>query len=127
MPVTLYGIPNCDTVKKARAWLDRRGVAYAFHDYKAAGIARGVLEGWAREAGWEVLLNRAGTTESSALMKAIKETSFTADKNIFPWGIQFDEAAGVGRTSASSEAATNSRRRARRFGRMTGRVTRLAC
>jgi arsenate reductase len=60
--VTIYGIKNCDTMKKARAWLDVRGVAYAFHDYKAAGIERGVLEGWARAVGWETLLNRAGTT-----------------------------------------------------------------
>jgi arsenate reductase len=61
-PVTIYGIKNCDTMKKARAWLDGRSVPYAFHDYKAAGIAREVLEGWARAVGWEVLLNRAGTT-----------------------------------------------------------------
>ena len=61
-PVTIYGIKNCDTMKKARAWLDARGVAYAFHDYKSAGIERGRLEGWAREVGWETLLNRAGTT-----------------------------------------------------------------
>ena len=60
--VTIYGIKNCDTMKKARAWLDKRGVAYEFHDYKAAGIERGELEGWAREVGWETLLNRAGTT-----------------------------------------------------------------
>ena len=60
--VTIYGIRNCDTMKKARAWLDARGVAYAFHDYKTAGIERGMLEGWVREAGWETLLNRAGTT-----------------------------------------------------------------
>jgi arsenate reductase len=60
--VTIYGIKNCDTMKKARAWLDGRHVAYEFHDYKAAGIERSVLEGWAREAGWEALLNRAGTT-----------------------------------------------------------------
>src|SRR5262249_33728129 len=60
--VTIYGIKNCDTMKKARAWLDKRSVAYEFHDYKAAGIARGQLEAWAREAGWETLLNRAGTT-----------------------------------------------------------------
>jgi arsenate reductase len=60
--VTIYGIKNCDTMKKARAWLDAHGVAYGFHDYKAAGIERGTLEGWARETGWEVLLNRAGTT-----------------------------------------------------------------
>jgi Spx/MgsR family transcriptional regulator len=62
MPITVYGIKACDTMKKARAWLDSHGVAYAFHDYKAAGIARPVLEGWAREVGWETLLNRAGTT-----------------------------------------------------------------
>ena len=60
--VTIYGIKNCDTMKKARAWLDDRGVAYAFHDYKAVGIERGVIEGWAREVSWETLLNRAGTT-----------------------------------------------------------------
>ena len=60
--VIIYGIKNCDTMKKARAWLDGRGIAYAFHDYKAVGIERSVLDGWAREVGWETLLNRAGTT-----------------------------------------------------------------
>jgi len=60
--VTIYGIKNCDTMKKARAWLDKHGVAYDFHDYKTAGIARGELEGWTREVGWKTLLNRAGTT-----------------------------------------------------------------
>ncbi|MFI5001270.1 MAG: ArsC family reductase [Reyranellales bacterium] len=59
---TIYGIKNCDTMKKARAWLDKAGVAYEFHDYKAAGIERGRLEGWAAKVGWETLLNRAGTT-----------------------------------------------------------------
>src|SRR5262249_31633008 len=53
---------NCDTMKKARAWLDGHGVAYGFHDYKTASIERGRLEGWARSVGWERLLNRAGTT-----------------------------------------------------------------
>ena len=62
MTPTLYGIPNCDTVKKARVWLDRHGVAYAFHDYKKAGIDRPRLEGWVAEHGWETVLNRAGTT-----------------------------------------------------------------
>ena len=62
MGVTLYGIKNCDTVKKARAWLDVRGVPYAFHDYKAAGIDEARLRGWVKELGWERLLNRAGTT-----------------------------------------------------------------
>ena len=62
MTITLYGIKNCDTMKKARAWLDARGVAYVFHDYKTQGIDRTRLEAWTRELGWEVLLNRAGTT-----------------------------------------------------------------
>ena len=62
MPFVLYGIPNCDTVKKARAWLDSHGVAYDFHDYKKAGIDAARLRGWAAELGWERLLNRAGTT-----------------------------------------------------------------
>jgi arsenate reductase len=62
MPITIYGIKNCDTMKKARAWLDKRGVEYAFHDYKTVGIAREKLEGWAKKAGWETLINRAGTT-----------------------------------------------------------------
>ncbi|MBM1170787.1 ArsC family reductase [Microvirga arabica] len=62
MPATLYGIRNCDTMKKARAWLDARGVAYAFHDYKAEGFDRARLEAWAQRVGWETLLNRAGTT-----------------------------------------------------------------
>ena len=60
--VTLYGIPNCDTVKKARLWLDEHAGAYQFHDYKKAGISRETLAGWAKVVGWEVLLNRAGTT-----------------------------------------------------------------
>ena len=62
MATTIYGIKNCDTMKKARAWLDARGVDYVFHDYKREGIAKAKLETWAKEAGWEVLLNRAGTT-----------------------------------------------------------------
>jgi len=62
MKVTIYGIKNCDTMKKARTWLDKKGVAYDFHDYKAAGIDLARLEGWATKVGWELLLNRAGTT-----------------------------------------------------------------
>jgi arsenate reductase len=62
MAVTIYGIKNCDTMKKARAWLDAHGVEYVFHDYKSEGIAKAKLEAWAKDAGWEVLLNRAGTT-----------------------------------------------------------------
>lgn len=58
----LYGIKACDTMKKARDWLDRKGVAYEFHDYKTLGIDRAHLETWVREKGWETVLNRAGTT-----------------------------------------------------------------
>jgi arsenate reductase len=60
--IRLYGIKACDTMKKARTWLEEHGVDYAFHDYKAAGIDRASLEKWCDEHGWEVLLNRAGTT-----------------------------------------------------------------
>ena len=69
MSITIHGIKACDTMKKARAWLDGRGVAYAFHDYKAAGVTREMLERWADQVGWETLLNRSGTT-----FRALPET-----------------------------------------------------
>jgi arsenate reductase len=62
MTITIHGIRNCDTMKKARAWLDARGIVHAFHDYKASGIDRAMLEAWVAKLGWEKLLNRAGTT-----------------------------------------------------------------
>ncbi|WP_455924358.1 ArsC family reductase [Pseudomonas putida] len=62
MAYTLFGIKACDTMKKARTWLDEHGAAYAFHDYKTQGIDREHLEQWCNEHGWEVVLNRAGTT-----------------------------------------------------------------
>ena len=62
MATTIYGIKNCDTMKKARAWLDSLGVAYDFHDYKTEGVAKEKLKRWSDEVGWEKLLNRAGTT-----------------------------------------------------------------
>ena len=62
MTVTIHGIKACDTMHKARAWLEARGVGYDFHDYKTQGVTRSLLEAWARQVGWEVLLNRAGTT-----------------------------------------------------------------
>ena len=62
LSITIYGIKNCDTMKKARAWLDKNGVVYAFHDYKTQGIARERLERWEKKVGWEALLNRAGKT-----------------------------------------------------------------
>lgn len=60
--MVIHGIKACDTMKKAQAWLDGHGVAYAFHDYKKAGITADKLRGWADRVGWEALLNRAGTT-----------------------------------------------------------------
>ena len=60
--VTIHGIKACDTMKKARDWLDAHGIAYSFHDYKAVGVERGMLEKWSGQVGWETLLNRAGTT-----------------------------------------------------------------
>lgn len=60
--ITIYGIPNCDTMKKARAWLAEHRIDAAFHDYKKDGISRAKLEAWSKQVGWETLLNRAGTT-----------------------------------------------------------------
>ena len=62
MSVTIYGIKNCDTMKKARTWLEGQGIAYDFHDYKASGIARETLQRWTAALGWETVLNRSGTT-----------------------------------------------------------------
>ena len=62
MAIVIFGIPNCDTVKKARAWLDARGTVYAFHDYKKAGVDEACLRRWVAALGWETVLNRAGTT-----------------------------------------------------------------
>ncbi|MBX7492012.1 ArsC family reductase [Qipengyuania sp. 1NDW9] len=62
MTIQFYGIPNCDTVKKARKWLDAQGIAYDFHDYKKEGADAGKLESWSDAAGWEALLNKRGTT-----------------------------------------------------------------
>lgn len=62
MGTVLYGIKNCDTMKKARTWLDAQGVEYTFHDYKTSGIDQARLETWCKKIGWEVLLNRSGTT-----------------------------------------------------------------
>jgi arsenate reductase len=62
MAITLYGIPNCDTVKQARAWLAEHGVAHAFHDYKKQGVPLALLDDWIAALGWQALLNRKGTT-----------------------------------------------------------------
>lgn len=62
MTTTLHGIPNCDTVKKARVWLDANGIAYTFHDFKKAGVSAPMVQDWLRDVDWEILLNRKGTT-----------------------------------------------------------------
>ena len=80
MTLTLYGIPNCDTVKKARVWLAQHGVAFVFHDYKKAGVDRARLQGWVAEHGWQIVLNRSGTT-----FRALPETDkadLTAERAI---------------------------------------------
>jgi Spx/MgsR family transcriptional regulator len=62
LPVTIYGIPNCDTMKKARTWLEGHGVNYAFHDYRASGLEADRLDAWVENLGWQVLLNKASTS-----------------------------------------------------------------
>ncbi len=62
MTVTLYGIPNCDTVKKARTWLEKNGIDYTFHDFKKAGISRELVGSWLAHVPWDALVNRKGTT-----------------------------------------------------------------
>lgn len=78
--VTIYGIKNCDTMKKARAWLDAHDIAFQFHDYKTAGADRALLENWLKQVGWEVLLNRAGTTFRA--LPGADKTALTANKAI---------------------------------------------
>jgi arsenate reductase len=80
MTPTMYGIKNCDTVAKARKWLEARGQDYNFHDYKAVGIDRATLEGWVKEHGWETILNRAGTTFRK--LDEADRQNLTADKAI---------------------------------------------
>ena len=80
--ITLYGIPNCDTVKKARAWLAERGVAYTFHDFKKQGVPRDHLGRWMDAAGWQKVLNRQGTTWrklDAATQAAITDAASAAD------------------------------------------------
>ncbi len=82
MATILYGIPNCDTVKKARTWLDRNGITYAFHDFKKAGIERAMIEIWLADVAWDVLVNRKGTTWrglSDERKAAVKDSASAAD------------------------------------------------
>lgn len=78
--ITMYGIKNCDTIKKARNWLDNERVPYSFHDYKVSGIDKGRLEEWVMEHGWETILNRSGTTFKA--LDAGDKAHIDADKAI---------------------------------------------
>ena len=105
--VTIYGIRNCDTMKKARAWLDEHGVAYVFHDYKMVGIDAPRLEAWASEVGWEVLLNRAGTTFRKLPEK--DKSGVDGEEGGRPdAGRAFnDQAAGARRSTGGSSSASS--------------------
>ena len=105
MPITIYGIKNCDTMKKARAWLDDHGVAYDFHDYKLAGIAKDKLKQWSDELGWETLLNRAGTT-----FKKLPDS----DKE----GLNETQGAGADAGAALDDQASGARSRRQIAGRV---------
>ena len=75
---TVYGIPNCDSVKKARSWMDAQGMAYQFHDFKKQGVPADALDAWLKAVGWEVLLNRKGTTWrklDSAVQNAVTDAA----------------------------------------------------
>jgi len=80
MTAILYGIPNCDTVKKARVWMDGAGQAYTFHDYRKAGVDEVRLRSWVDRVGWEKLLNRAGTTFRK--LPEADKTDLNADKAV---------------------------------------------
>ena len=105
MTITIYGIKNCDTMKKARAWLDGHGVAYDFHDYKTAGIAKDKLKQWSDTLGWETLLNRAGTT-----FKKLPD----ADKE----GLNETQGAGADAGAAVDDQAAGARYRRQVAGRL---------
>jgi arsenate reductase (glutaredoxin) len=77
--ITLYGIPNCDTVKKARSWLDANGVSYTFHDFKKSGINSGLIQAWLHDVAWDVLVNRKGTTWRA--LSDERKTAITDDKS----------------------------------------------
>ena len=99
MTITLYGIPNCDTVKRARAWLAEQGVAHAFHDFKKAGVPEAGLDAWLAAAGWERLLNRKGTawralpdalkagvTDAASARAVMLQHASTIKRPVVDWG-----------------------------------------
>ena len=94
MPVAIYGIKNCDTMKKARAWLEKHGVDYSFHDYKTAGIERERLERWCKKVGWETLLNRNGTTFPQAAGPGQKQSRRQKSRGVDARSAVDDQTAG---------------------------------
>jgi len=108
MTITVYGIPNCDTVKKARAWLAANGVEYSFHDFKKAAPTNAQLDAWIAELGWEKLVNRNGTTwrkldpqtqasvkDAASARKLMLENVSVIKRPVVEWGkkstVGFDE------------------------------------
>jgi Spx/MgsR family transcriptional regulator len=96
--IKLYGIPNCDTMKKARRWLEEHAIEYAFHDYKKAGIDEKKLRGWVKQAGWETLLNRRGmmwrklddkvksSIDEALAIQLMLETPSIIKRPVMEWG-----------------------------------------
>jgi len=101
MTVTIYGIKNCDTMKKARSWLELNSVDYSFHDYKAAGIDRAHLETWCDAAGWETVLNRAGTTFKK--LDDSQKADLTREKAI---GLMLDQPSMIKRPVLEAKGKT---------------------
>jgi Spx/MgsR family transcriptional regulator len=108
--ITLYGIPNCDTVKRARAWLDARGVGYSFHDFKKQGVPPAGLARWIAAVGWEALVNRKGTTwrkleagerdaivDAASASQALQSHASLIKRPVVEWAegvtVGFDDAA----------------------------------
>ena len=114
--ITLYGIPNCDTVKRARAWLEARDVGYTFHDFKKQGVPPDSLAGWVAAVGWETLVNRKGTTwrqldpavresvvDAASAQRALREHPSLVKRPVVEWPggvtVGFDEAVFNARLS----------------------------
>ncbi|MDQ1183910.1 ArsC family reductase [Agrobacterium larrymoorei] len=98
MTVIIYGIKNCDTMKKARSWLEANGIEAEFHDYKTQGIDRDNLEAWCKTAGWETVLNRAGTTFKK--LDDAQKSDLTQEKAI---GLMLEQPSMIKRPVLESE------------------------
>ncbi|GGI54574.1 ArsC family reductase [Oxalicibacterium solurbis] len=113
MSITLYGIPNCDTVKKARTWLETNKTDYAFHDFKKNGITRELIAGWLQDVSWDVLVNRKGTTwrnlsdeQKAAINNSSDNASAIELMLASPSVIKRPVLAGAGKTQVGFSADT---------------------